>query len=100
MLSLAAGGMSVAVSAILPQVVLSLFGQEIPPTRIDNYRPDWTVVLFTGVTCVIACVSFALAPALRSTRGAIPLGSMDRSSTSHPRFGLRGALLAMQIATC
>jgi predicted permease len=99
-LSLTAGAVSIAVSAVLPHVVLSLFGQDIPPTRVHHYRPDWTVVLFTGAICILACVSFALAPALRSTRGAIPLGSMDRSSTPHGRIGLRSALLAMQIAAC
>jgi predicted permease len=99
-LSLAAGALSIAVSAVLPQAVLSLFGQDIPPTRVHHYRPDWMVVLFTGAICMLACVSFALAPALRSTRGAIPLGSMDRSSTPHGRVGLRSALLAMQIAAC
>jgi predicted permease len=99
-LSLAAGAVAIVIAAVLPQAVLSLLGQEIPPTRVSRFRPDWPVFAFTGTVCVIACVAFGLAPALRSTHTTIPLGSMDRHSTRRLRLGLRSVLLAAQIATC
>jgi predicted permease len=99
-LSVAAGLLSIGAAAILPQAVLSIFGHEIPPTRVSRFRPDWLVIAFTAITSVVACVSVGLAPAVRSTRQTIPLGSLDRNSTPRLRFGLRGALLAAQIATC
>ena len=61
---------------------------------------DWTDVAVTGGICAVACLLFALAPALQATRRTIPLGSLDRSSTRAARFHLRGGLLAIQIAVC
>lgn len=99
-LSFAAGAASVAVAAFAPQAVLGVFGQEIDATRVARFAPDWTVLAFTALVCVLSCIAFALAPALRTTRSAIPLGSLDRGSTRVMRLSLRSALLAVQIAAC
>jgi hypothetical protein len=46
----------------------------------------------------MACVAFALAPAIHATGATIPLGSLNRGSTRPARFHLRSLLLATQIA--
>lgn len=99
-LSFAAGAASIAVAAVTPQLVHTLFGQEIPPTRADRFAPDWEVLAFTAIVSLISCMAFALAPALRSTRATIPLGSLDRGSTPAMRLPLRSLLLGAQIAAC
>lgn len=96
----AAGIASFVAAAVLPPVVLGLMGQEIAPTRQSRLIPDWQVAALTGVICLVACLLFALAPALHATRRTIPLGSLDRSSTRRLRFHLRSALLAIQVALC
>jgi predicted permease len=99
-LASAAGAASVGVAALFPRAALRLVKDEIPPGLAGRFVPDGTVAAFTAAICLIACVAFALAPALHSTRDTIPLGSLDRGSTRRARFRLRGGLLAVQIAAC
>jgi predicted permease len=97
-LSLLAGVISVAIAAAVPGLLLRLLGDEVEPDMAGRFLPDSTVVMFTLLVCAAASLAFALAPALHATRRTIPLGSLDRSSTRHARFTLRGGLLAVQIA--
>jgi predicted permease len=99
-LALAAGAASLIAAAVLPTVVLGLMGQEIAPTRQWRLIPDGQVAALTAAICILACLLFALAPALHATRQTIPLGSLDRSSTRRSRFHLRSGLLALQVAVC
>jgi predicted permease len=66
-----------------------------------NVQPDWRVFAFTAILGILTCMLFALAPALRSTRGQASdaLKSGGRGMTAgRERFGLRRILVAGQIA--
>lgn len=91
---------SVGAAAVIPAVVLRAIGDEIPPPFAYRYVPDAEVVLFTAALSAVACIAFALAPALQATRRTIPLGTLDRSSTRRTRLTLRSSFLAVQIAAC
>jgi predicted permease len=95
-----AGGTSVALAAVLPGVVMRLAGDEIPPGIAGRFVPDVNVLLFTALISALACLVFALTPALHATRATIPLSAMDRGGTRGSRFPLRSTLLAVQIAAC
>ena len=99
-LAAAAGAASIAVAAVFPAVALRLIKDEIPPGLAGRFVPDSQVAAFAAVVCLIACVAFALAPAVHATRTTIPLGALDRASTRRARFTLRGGFLAVQIAAC
>ena len=68
--------------------------------REPRFVPDWRVAALTAGVCIIACLAFALAPAVHATRRTIPLGSLDRGGTRRARFHLRAGFLAIQIAVC
>ena len=91
---------SIGVAAVLPAVVLRLIKDEISPGIAGRFVPDSQVAVFAAIICLIACLAFALAPAVHATRRTIPLGALDRGSTRRARFTLRGGLLAVQIAVC
>jgi predicted permease len=95
----AAGAIALVVAAIVPTALLRASGAQAGAGR-EDFVPDWQVVAFTAGICTLACLIFALAPALHATRRTIPLGSLDRSSTRPARFHLRGGFLAVQIALC
>ncbi len=62
---------------------------------------DWRVFGFTVSLAVAACLLFGLAPAVRSTRASLSgsLNSGGRGSTDgRERFGLRRALVVVQVA--
>jgi predicted permease len=99
-LASAAGVGALGLAAFLPGIVFRFVGEELPPRMEARMVPDAGVALFTFVTCLVACVAFALAPAFSATRVTIPLGALDRASTTTGRFRLRGVLLAVQIAAC
>lgn len=96
----AAGAVSIAAAAVLWPVVMAALGPDVPPAIARRYAVDWQVVAFTATVCGLACLGFALAPALHATRGTIPLSAMDRGGTRRARFALRSGLLATQIAAC
>jgi predicted permease len=95
-----AGAISMAVAAYLPPVALRLMGDELATAREARFIPDWQVAAVTAGVCIIACLAFALAPAVHATRRTIPLGSLDRGGTRRARFHLRAGFLAIQIAVC
>jgi predicted permease len=100
LLAAIAGGISVAAAVLVPPTVLRLMGPELSPTRAARFELDWQLIAVTVAICGIACLVFALAPALHATRRAIPLGSLDRGSTRYARLRLRSGFLATQIAVC
>jgi MacB-like periplasmic core domain len=91
---------AIGAAAVMPGLVMGLLGDEIPAGVAGRYVPDWKVIAFTAFVCLLACFTFALAPALQTTRATIPLGALDRSSTRRARLTLRGIFLAAQIAAC
>ena len=95
-----AGVVSVGVAVILPPLIFSYIGEEIPPYMRERFRPDGPILFFTLAICVLSCLIFALAPAVHATRLTIPLAALDRASTRPLRFHLRSILLATQIAVC
>jgi putative ABC transport system permease protein len=99
-LATAAGGVSIGIASVLPAVIMRTMGDEIPPALAHRFTPDVEVALFTAGVCAVACLAFALAPAIHVTRRARPLGTLDRSSTRRTRFALRSSFLAVQIAAC
>jgi predicted permease len=95
-----AGAAAIAVAALLPKVIFAVIDDELPEYIVARLVPDGSMVAFTGLLCVLACLAFALAPALHATRMRIPLGSLDRGSTTVARLPLRAIFLAAQIAAC
>lgn len=95
-----AGSASVAIAGVLPGLVMQWAGDEIPSGIAGRFTPDGKVLLFTALISALACLIFALTPALHATRATIPLSSMDRGGTRGSRFALRSILLAVQIAAC
>jgi len=95
-----AGGVSVAIAAVLPGLVMRWAGDEIPAGIAGRFAADGKVLIFTALISALACLIFALTPALHATRATIPLSAMDRGGTRGSRFPLRSTLLAVQIAAC
>jgi putative ABC transport system permease protein len=62
---------------------------------------DWRIFAFTSVLAVVTCLVFGLMPAIRVT-GTAPGAAMKAgsrgSSDSRERFGLRRALVVLQVA--
>jgi predicted permease len=62
---------------------------------------DWRVFAFAGALAIATCVLFGLAPALQATHAA-PVAAMRSGSRNvtdgRERFGLRRALVALQVA--
>jgi putative ABC transport system permease protein len=65
-----------------------------------DIRLDWRVFVFAASLAILTCLSFALAPALRATRGhaSDALKSGARGTTGRERFGVGRVLVAGQIA--
>ncbi|HKP11037.1 MAG TPA: ABC transporter permease, partial [Blastocatellia bacterium] len=66
-----------------------------------NLNADWRVLTFTLGLATATCVLFGLVPALRATRtepGAVMKASGRGLTTNRERFGLRRALVALQVA--
>ncbi|HEY0874948.1 MAG TPA: ABC transporter permease [Vicinamibacterales bacterium] len=99
-LALVAGAAAVAIAVAIPRVLFAAAGEEIPPYTLARLTADADVVFFILAMSLVACLAFALTPALHVTRVRIPLGVMGRTSTTATRFHLRGGLLAIQIAAC
>ena len=94
-----AGSIALVIAAVGPAAYLRA-SAPIPELVRNRSLIDPQVIAFTAALCALACLLFALAPALHATRGTIPLGSLDRGSTRHARFRLREGFLATQIAVC
>jgi hypothetical protein len=86
-----AGAFAFGAAVSVPKL-MALSGERLPPSV---FGIDWRVAIGTAVTVIAVCAIVSLAPALQVTR-IVWRGSaaMATSRTS----GLRGALLAVQIA--
>jgi predicted permease len=98
-LAAVAGAILLLVAAIVPSAYLWAT-ESVPGAGRDRFFPDPQVMAVTAAICTLACLIFALAPALRNTRRTMPLGAMDRGSTHRARLHLRGGFMAVQIAVC
>jgi predicted permease len=69
-------------------------------TVVLDTSPDWRVLAFTSCVTVLTALIFGLAPALGVTRVAPneALKEQSRSVSGDRRFGLRNALVVIQVA--
>ncbi|HYT65559.1 MAG TPA: ABC transporter permease [Vicinamibacterales bacterium] len=66
-----------------------------------DLAPDWRVFSFTAAVAIAACLVFGLAPAIRATRtslGAAMKAGGRGSTDGRERFGVRRALVVVQVA--
>ncbi len=90
-LSAIAGALALAAAATVPAIIRASSPQAVP----SQFVVDWRVSLLTFGGVVLVCLLVSLAPAVRTTRVAWRgSAAMATARTS----GLRGALLAIQIA--
>jgi predicted permease len=92
--------MGAALARGLSQFLVTFLSVGGTPVFI-NLDPDWRVFAFTASLAVLTCLLFGLTPAIRATR-TDPAASMKaggRGTTdSRERFGLRRALVVVQVA--
>lgn len=79
---------------------LSKFQLPVQFPLVFDFTPDWRVVLYTVAISVLTGVLFGLAPALRSVRTDLVSALKDSGSgfAASRRFGLRNALVVVQVA--
>jgi putative ABC transport system permease protein len=94
LLSCSAGTIALLVAYALPELVLrAVIDDELP----SGIAPDARVLVFTLGIAALACLLFALAPALKATQAAMETLVARREVTRTGRR-LRSALLAAQLA--
>lgn len=101
-LLLAAAGalLGAGVALILSRGLLAFISTPNNPVYVSA-GTDWRVLGFTALLAIVTCLTFGLLPALRATytSPALAMRSEGRSvSAGRKKFGLRRALVAMQIA--
>jgi Acidobacterial duplicated orphan permease len=93
-------GLGLLLARVLSQFLVSLLSTDGNPLFL-NLNADWRVLAFTLGLATSTCVLFGLIPALRATRtdpGAVMKASGRGLTTNRERFGLRRALVALQVA--
>jgi predicted permease len=97
--SLGAAGGAVAAQWFSRSLVAFLSTTDSP--LFVDLALDWRVFAFTTAVALTACLLFGLTPAVRATR-ASPAGMMKASgrgmTESRERFGIRRALVILQVA--
>ena len=93
-LALIGSAVGVAVATWLPRRVLQDVAGQPAPFDID---PDGWVLGYTLLLAAVACVAFALAPALYATRADVA-NVVKSGALPTQRFPLRSVLLAVQVA--
>lgn len=94
MLSCCAGIIALFVAYVLPPLIIrAAINDEVP----NGIAPDARVVVFTFLIAALACLLFALAPALKVTQAAMETLVARREVTRTGRR-LRSALLAAQLS--
>jgi predicted permease len=93
-LALAAAALGYATAWVLPDLVLRFVDEEAEA----SLTPDTTVLAFSIILAASAAIAFALAPALRATRGATVTFVTPRAGADRRGRHLRSLLLAAQIA--
>ena len=100
LLAIAGAAAALVLSRELSRVLVSFLSSAGEAIFLDT-GPDWRVFSFAAASGLLTCVLFALAPALRATRGQ-PSGvlkSGSRGTTAGgERFGLRRVWVTAQIA--
>jgi predicted permease len=100
LLAAAGAGAGLLISGTLGRALVTLLAAEDSETYL-SLQVDWRVLAFTGALCVLTCVLFGLAPALRATGdGCAPvLKSAGRGLTAtREHFDMRAFLIASQVA--
>ena len=97
-----------AIGALAGLMAARWFSESLVAFLSSNNNPlfvdlslDWRVFGFTAAVAASACVLFGLAPALRATRtspGASMKASGRGTTDSRERFGVRRALVVLQVA--
>ncbi len=102
--SLLLAGIGAAFGALLARslsgLLIAALGTPADPVYIET-STDWRMLAFTATVAVLTCVLTGLTPALRAARTdpAAAMKSGGRGTTSgQGRFGLRRALVVMQVA--
>ena len=88
-----AAGFPIAVWA--PRFVFNRLDGQPAPFDID---PDVSVVVYAVVLAGLACLAFALAPALHATRGEVAASLKPAAMTRRSGVRLRSMLLGIQVA--
>jgi predicted permease len=87
-------------AGVLSRTLVAFLSTERTKLFVD-LQPDWHVIGFTAALALLTCVLFGLAPALRAT-ATPPSAAMKASgrslTDSRERFGLRRALVVVQVA--
>jgi predicted permease len=67
-----------------------------------DFTPDWRVLAFTAALSIVTGILFGFAPALRSARTDLVSSLKDQGSGlgRFRRFGLRNALVVVQVSLC
>jgi putative ABC transport system permease protein len=101
-LLLAAAGtlVGIVIAQWLSRFLITFIESDNSPTVLD-LAFDWRMFAFTATLAGGACLLFGLAPALRATRSSpgVAMKAGGRTSTdARERFGLRRALVVLQVA--
>jgi predicted permease len=94
-LALIASGIGIALSMYLPPLFLARVAGHPRPFDVD---PDPLVLAYAVGLAAIACLAFALAPALHATRRDVAASLKSATFEQRWRFPLRSALLGIQVA--
>jgi predicted permease len=93
-LALLASAVGFAVASWVPPLVLNRVAGQPAPFDID---PDFSVIAYAVALAGIACLTFALAPALHVTRAGV-MASLKQTMPRPSGMRLRSVLLGVQVA--
>ena len=93
-LALLASAIGVAVAAWVPDLVVNRLSGQPAPFII---APDRWVVVYAVALAAVACLTFALAPALHVTRAGV-MASLKQTMPKRSGMRLRSVLLGTQVA--
>jgi predicted permease len=93
-LALLASAVGVAVAVWIPDLVVNRLAGQPSPFDID---PDLSVVVYAIALAAMACLTFALAPALHATRAGV-MASLKQPTPPRSGLRLRSVLLGIQVA--
>ena len=100
-LSLIAGALGLLIARVGTDALVRLGARYVPLPRLDDVHVDSSVLLFTGLVCVITAFAFGLYPALQASRRAVSEALREggaRGTLGSSSSRVRGALVVAQIA--
>jgi predicted permease len=92
--------LGLALAAVFSRSLLRFLSTGTDPIQLDM-GVEWRVLLFTAAVTISTCASFALAPALRSSRaepGTTLKGGSRGTTAGRERFSFQRLLVVSQIA--